>query len=166
MTSTDIDAARDDIQRARARLSDTISQLSDRVTSPIATAKEKLNLVQLARDNPWSALAVAIGAGVLVATTGADKRVASAAVEAGHAGVESARKAAESAAVAARNAPSKSRHVLGDAADALAAKCAISLIASFRDDARVVKRSAPVTTATGSVDGGETGSRVDSETGL
>ena len=135
MTSPDIEAARDDILRARAQLADTISQLSDRMTSPIAAAKEKLNLLELARNNPWSALAVAVGAGVLVATTGADRRAASAAVEAGQAGVESARRAAETAANAARIAPSKSREILGDAADAFAAKCLISLIASFRDDA-------------------------------
>lgn len=140
MTSPDIEAARDDILRARAQLADTISQLSDRVTSPITAAKEKLNLLELARNNPWSALAVAVGAGVLVATTGADRRAASATVEAGQAGVERARRAAETAASAARNAPSKSRQILGDAADGLAAQCLISLIASFRNDATATSR--------------------------
>lgn len=135
MTSPDIDAVRDDILRARAQLADTISQLSDRVTSPITAAKEKLNVLELARNNPWSALAIAVGTGVLVATTGADRRAASAALEAGQAGVGSARRAAETAAHAARSAPSKTREVLGDAADAVAAKCLIALIASFREDA-------------------------------
>ncbi len=152
MTSPDLDAARNDVQRTRAQLADTLSQLSDRVTSPINAAKEKLNVMELVRNHPWPALAVAMGAGAFVAASGSDVRAASAAVTAGQAGLEGASHLAQSAVDAARSAPARSRHALGDAADALAAKCFIALIASFRDDANASDRQVPVTTAVGYVD--------------
>ena len=135
MTTPDIDSARDDVLRTRAQLADTISELTDRVTSPISAAKDKLNVMELVRNNPWPALAVAIGAGVAVAVTDSDKRAASAAAEAARAGLEHAKDAAQSAAEAARSAPSKSREALGAATDAIAAKLVMSFITKLRDDA-------------------------------
>ncbi|MDQ2666358.1 MAG: hypothetical protein M3Z05_10145 [Gemmatimonadota bacterium] len=139
MTSPEIEKVRDDVQRTRAQLSDTLAELSARLTSPINAAKKKLNIVEMARNNPWPALALAIGTGVALSATGSDERIAAAAVKAGQAGVEGARDAAkataEYVAESARTAPSKAREVIGDAADSLATKGLIALIAALsRDD--------------------------------
>lgn len=149
MTSPDIDAARDDIQRTRAQLADTISELTDRVTTPINAAKEKLNVVELVRNNPWPALAVAMGTGAFIAASGSDVKAASAAVSAGRAGLESASRLAQSAAESARSAPSRSREALGVATDALAARLVMSFIDKLRDDARSSEREVPLTTSAG-----------------
>src|SRR4051812_22663059 len=134
MTSPDISAARDDALRARAQLNDTLSELTERVTSPINSAKEKLNVLELVRNNPWPAIAVAVGAGAFVAASGSDAAAASAAVKAGQAGLESASQLAQSTASSVRSAPSKSREALGAATDALAAKLVLSFIGKLRDD--------------------------------
>ncbi len=140
MTSPETDAVREDVLRARAQLSDTLAQLSERVTSPINTAKQKLNLVEAARNNPWPALALAVGAGALLSATGSDARIASATVQAGHAGAESARDAAKATAEyvtdSARTAPSKARQAIGDAADSLATKGLLALIATLSANER------------------------------
>ena len=135
MTSPEIDAARDEILRARAQLSDTISELTDRVTSPINAAKEKLNVMELVRNNPWPALAVALGAGAFIAASGSDVKAAEAAVKAGQAGLEGASQLAQSAAESARSAPSKSREALGAATDAIATKLVLSFIGKLREEA-------------------------------
>ena len=134
MTSPDLDAARDDIQRTRAQLADTLSQLTHRVTTPINAAKEKLNVVQLVRDHPWPAIAVAMGTGAFVAASGSDVRAASAAVKAGQAGLEGAAHLAQSAADTARSAPSKSMVAAGVACDVIAAKLVTAFIRSLRED--------------------------------
>ena len=149
MTSPDIDAARDDIQRTRAQLADTISELTERVTSPITAAKEKLNVVELVRNNPWPALAVAMGTGAFIAASGSDVRAASAVVSAGQAGLEGASHLAQSAVESARSAPSRSREALSAAADALAVKLLMSFIDSLRDDARISEREVPLATSVG-----------------
>ena len=136
MTSPDIESARDDIARSRAQLADTISELTDRVTSPINAAKERLNVMELVRNNPWPALAVAMGAGAFVAASESDVRAATAVVDAGKAGLEGASHLAQSAVDTARTAPSKSREALGAATDAIAAKLVMSFIGKLRDDAR------------------------------
>src|SRR6185369_12323074 len=55
MAETTADVRRD-IELTRNRISDTLEQL-----------EHKLNITQLVRDNPWPALALAVGAGVLAA---------------------------------------------------------------------------------------------------
>lgn len=151
MTSPDMHAAREDVLRARAELSDTLAQLSDRITSPINAAKQKLDLVQAARNNPWSAIALAIGAGAFLSATGSDARIAASAVQAGKAGAESARDTAQSTADyatnAARTAPSMARRALGDAADALATKGLVALIAALSRHEAMETREAPAPAA-------------------
>lgn len=149
MTSPDLDAASDDIQRTRAHLADTISELSDRITSPVNAAKEKLNVVELVRNHPWPALAIAMGTGAFIAASGSDVKVASAAVSAGQAGLESATHLAQSAAASARSAPSRSREALSVATDALAAKLVMSFIDNLRDDARSSEREVALPTSAG-----------------
>jgi hypothetical protein len=64
MAETTADVRRD-IELTRERMSDTIAQL-----------EQKLNVMQVVRDNPWPAIAIAVGAGVLLAGSKADVKAA------------------------------------------------------------------------------------------
>jgi Protein of unknown function (DUF3618) len=57
-----------DIEATRTRISGTLVELEN-----------KLNVAQMVRENPWPALALAVGAGVLLSGTSADVKAASAA---------------------------------------------------------------------------------------
>jgi hypothetical protein len=59
------DAVRRDIERTRKRMSSTLSQL-----------ERKVNVMQMVRDHPWSALGIALGAGVVLARSGTDAKAA------------------------------------------------------------------------------------------
>lgn len=156
-TPPEITATRDELARVRHRMSDTAAELGDRLMAPVETAKEKLgtvkeklDVVQLVRDHPWPSLAVALGAGVAVAATGADRKAASAAADvsrtaarrtadAAKAGVRSVKSGASAAATStadtARTAPSRARGAIVGALDSLAAKVAITLIEKLREPA-------------------------------
>ena len=62
---------RRDIELTRERMSSTLQQL-----------EQKLNVMQVVRDNPWPALAVAVGAGVLLSGSRTDVKAAAATVAA------------------------------------------------------------------------------------
>ena len=62
---------RRDIEMTRERMSDTLAQL-----------EHKLNVMEIVRDHPWPALAVAAGAGFALANSHADVKAAAAAVRA------------------------------------------------------------------------------------
>ena len=136
-TSTDLTTAREDVQRSRAQISNTIAELEQRVTAPVAAVKERLDVGRLVRDHPWTALALATGAGVAIAATGTDVRVASAAAEkareGGEAALEFAREKGPIALEAAKTAPSRTHGAIAGALDALAAKLAVSLISALRE---------------------------------
>jgi hypothetical protein len=66
MAETTADVRRD-IELTRERMSSTLNEL-----------EQKLNVVQVVRDNPWPALALAVGAGVLLSGSGADLKAAAA----------------------------------------------------------------------------------------
>ena len=66
MAETTADVRRD-IELTRERMSDTLAQL-----------ERKLNVMQIVRDHPWPALAVALGAGVVLSGSGADVKSAAA----------------------------------------------------------------------------------------
>jgi len=70
MAETTADVRRD-IELTRNRISDTLEQLEN-----------KLNVTQMIRDNPWPALALAVGAGVLLSGSRADVKAAAATVTA------------------------------------------------------------------------------------
>ncbi|HET9011336.1 MAG TPA: hypothetical protein VFN38_05940, partial [Gemmatimonadaceae bacterium] len=72
----DISAARDDVQRARDQIADTIAEIEARVTAPVRAVGQRLDAGRAVREHPWAALAVALGAGVAVAVSGADERAA------------------------------------------------------------------------------------------
>ena len=68
MAETTADVRRD-IELTRERLSSTLDEL-----------EQKLNVAQVVRDHPWPALALAVGAGVLLSGSGADVKAAAATV--------------------------------------------------------------------------------------
>ena len=70
MAETTADVRRD-IELTRERMSTTLAQL-----------EQKLNVKQVVRDNPWPALAIAVGAGVLLSRSRTDVRAAAATVAA------------------------------------------------------------------------------------
>lgn len=70
MAETTADVRRD-IELTRERMSTTLQQLEN-----------KLNVKQVVRDNPWPALAIAVGAGVLLSRSRTDVKAAAATVAA------------------------------------------------------------------------------------
>lgn len=70
MAETTADVRRD-IELTRERMSSTLAQL-----------EHKMNLAEIVKDNPWPALALAVGAGVLLSGSRADMRAAAATVAA------------------------------------------------------------------------------------
>jgi hypothetical protein len=70
MAETTADVRRD-IELTRERMSTTLQQL-----------EQKLNVMQVVRDNPWPALALAVGAGVLLGGSRTDVKAAAATVAA------------------------------------------------------------------------------------
>ncbi|MEP6729673.1 MAG: DUF3618 domain-containing protein [bacterium] len=60
---------RKDIELTRTRISDTLQEL-----------EQKMNVKQIVRANPWPAIAVAVGAGVLLSGSRADVKAAAATV--------------------------------------------------------------------------------------
>jgi hypothetical protein len=67
MAETTADVRRD-IELTRERMSSTLAQL-----------EQKLNLTQMVKDNPWPALGIALGAGLLLSGSKADVKAAAAA---------------------------------------------------------------------------------------
>ena len=82
----EIAAAREDVQRARDHIADTIAELEDRITAPVQAVKRRLDVGQMVREHPWAALAVAVSAGALVGGSGADRRAAAVAADTARAG--------------------------------------------------------------------------------
>jgi hypothetical protein len=66
MAETTADVRRD-IELTRERMSSTLAEL-----------EQKMNLMQIVKDHPWPALALAVGAGVLLSGSGTDIKAAAA----------------------------------------------------------------------------------------
>ena len=73
---------REEMARTRTRMSETIDALEERVQQPIERAKERLNVLELARQHPWPALGIALLAGFALAATRADAKLVTAASDA------------------------------------------------------------------------------------
>jgi len=65
------DDVRRDIELTRERMSKTLGEL-----------EQKLNVMEMVRDHPWPALALAVGAGVLLSGSGSDVKAAAATIAA------------------------------------------------------------------------------------
>ena len=70
MAETTADVKRD-IELKRARMSDTLQEL-----------EQKMNVAQIVKNNPWPALALAVGAGYILSGSRADVKAAAATVTA------------------------------------------------------------------------------------
>ena len=76
--SESMDEVQREIERTRERMSGTVAEIDARISERVEAVKERFDVVQLIRDNPWPALASALGAGVLLSATGADTKAAGA----------------------------------------------------------------------------------------
>jgi hypothetical protein len=76
--SESMDEVQREIERTRERMSGTVAEIDARISERVEAVKERFDVVQLIRDNPWPALAIAVGAGVLLSATGADTKAAGA----------------------------------------------------------------------------------------
>lgn len=85
---------RQEIAATRAQMSETIAEIDARVSEGVSRVKEKFDVMEWARQNPWPALAVAFGLGLGLSASGADGRAARATTRA----VKSAPRAAKGAA--------------------------------------------------------------------
>lgn len=133
--SPDISAARDDVQRARDQISDTIAEIEARVTAPVRAVKQRLDVGRLIQEHPWAALTTAAAVGVIVAASEADKRAASLAADGARKAAEKARQGGVAGARLARGAPSKSRMALTAMIDGIGAKVAGTIIGALREPA-------------------------------
>jgi len=70
MAETTADVRRD-IEQTRERMSTTLTEL-----------EQRLNVMQVVREHPWPALALAFGAGLALSATGSDAKAAAATVAA------------------------------------------------------------------------------------
>jgi len=120
-----IAAARDDVQRARDRIHDTVAELEERVATPVRAVKQRLDVGEMVQAHPWAALAVALGAGAVVAASGADERAATVVVQ-------KAKQGGAASVRTVRAAPAKSRGALSGAMDALGARLALAVIEGLR----------------------------------
>lgn len=143
MTEPDdqITAAHDDVARTRARMADTVSQIEARVTGQMDAVKAKLDVVQMIRDNPWTALAVATGIGAAISASGTDEKAARAAAAGAKEGARKAREAGAAAIEAAKGAPAAAQSSaaaagrgLRDHLDELAGSAVLGIIARLRRD--------------------------------
>jgi ElaB/YqjD/DUF883 family membrane-anchored ribosome-binding protein len=69
-----------DIRATRQRLDATIDEIESRFSDGAAEVKRRIDLRRYARENPWTVLGAAVGAGLLIGVTGADRTAASAAL--------------------------------------------------------------------------------------
>jgi hypothetical protein len=67
-----------DIRATRQRLDATIDEIENRFSEGAADVKRRLDVRRYARENPWTVLGVAVGAGLLIGVIGADRKAASA----------------------------------------------------------------------------------------
>lgn len=70
---------RRDIAETRARLSDTLAELDSRVDKVKHAVTHTANPMPAIREHPWLALGVALGAGIAIGMSGADRKAAVAA---------------------------------------------------------------------------------------
>lgn len=74
-----IEEVRRDIADTRARLSDTLAELDHRVDTVKHAVTHTANPLPAIREHPWLALGLALGAGVAIGMSGADRKAAVAA---------------------------------------------------------------------------------------
>jgi hypothetical protein len=131
----EVAAARDDVERTRAQIADTIDEIETRLIAPVKAVKQRLDLMELVRDHPWPALATAISVGVAASISGADAKAATIArrkaIDAGAAAARAARELPTNA----RGVASGARRVAASYVDGLAGSLLLAVIDRFREPA-------------------------------
>jgi hypothetical protein len=98
-TGTDaVAAARKDVAETRERVSDTVAEIESRVSEKVASVKQKVDIVGIVKANPWPSLAAAVVAGIALSATGADRKAASATLQAAKRAPDTAKSGARAAA--------------------------------------------------------------------
>ncbi|HEX6060191.1 MAG TPA: hypothetical protein VFZ11_14370 [Gemmatimonadaceae bacterium] len=96
----------EDVERSmeatRGRMAATVAELDEKVSARIAAAKETVDIGRLVAEHPWPALVLALGAGFVLARSGADSRAAHAAADAAREAPAAAKRGARKAARAVR----------------------------------------------------------------
>jgi hypothetical protein len=64
------------MEATRGRMAATAAELDEAVSSRVRAAKESIDVRRLVVDHPWPALFLALGAGILLARSGADAQAA------------------------------------------------------------------------------------------
>ena len=70
---------RRDIAETRARLSDTLAELDNRVDTVKGAVTRNVNPMPAIREHPWLALGLALGAGIAIGMSGKEREMAGAA---------------------------------------------------------------------------------------
>ena len=71
---------RNDIRATRQRMDETIGEIENRISETAESVRRRVDVISHARNNPWAALGLALGAGFAIGLTGADRKAAKAAV--------------------------------------------------------------------------------------
>lgn len=100
MTESTADV-RHEMDVTRARMSLAVDELEARLAENVDAVKAKLDVMRLVRDHPWIALGAAVGAGALLAGTGADRAAAEKGAEAARRGARATADATKQGAQAA-----------------------------------------------------------------
>ena len=116
----ELEEVRGDIAETRMQMADTLAELEARVSGTAQAVKRTLNPLEHARAHPLPALAVALGAGVALGASGADRRAAAATVTAGRRAPKAATRAAREASRKAADVAHRVAHRNGDAHGAVA----------------------------------------------
>ena len=90
------------MEATRGRMAATVAELDDAVSSRVAAAKEAVDVRRLVADHPWTAIFVALGAGLLLARSGTDERAVKAVAKTPALAKSGAKRAAEAALDVAR----------------------------------------------------------------
>ena len=93
-----ISAARNDVLATRQRMASTVDEIEARISDTVANAKRKVDVVTLAKENPWPTLGLAFAAGIALGATGADRKAAKATVSAAKRAPDGAKQGASLAA--------------------------------------------------------------------
>jgi hypothetical protein len=79
--SPEIEQARHEIAATRAQIDATANELKETISRRVHRAKEAVSPAHYAREFPWAALGLALGAGLAIGLIGADAKVTNAAVD-------------------------------------------------------------------------------------
>lgn len=69
---------RHEMAATRDQMARDVDAIKDHLASPVRAAKQRLDVAQLAREHPWSALGIAVVLGAVVGGSGADTKAAAA----------------------------------------------------------------------------------------